>query len=107
MSEVKHSPLPWITDPSNENLICVDSRPYEYICRVSPSEFSNSSHSREHEIANASFVIRAVNNHDALVAALEGMIRRFEQRDGERPHGNCGCTYCEARLALAAAKEEA
>ena len=58
----------WITDPSNPNLVAVDSTPYEYIFEVAPSEFSDSDHEYEQEIINAAFI--AACNPSAIRALL-------------------------------------
>ncbi len=52
--------------------------------------------------ANAALIVRAVNSHDALVSALEGLV------SDRHDHNNlCPCPWCYARAALAAAKEPA
>ena len=50
--------------------------------------------------ANAEFIVRAVNNHDELVAALERCVSILEQT-GPSQRAIC----LESRAALAAAKE--
>src|SRR4029077_12013426 len=35
-------------------------------------------------------------NAQKLLESLKGMIERFEEKSGERPHVFCGCTYCHA-----------
>ncbi len=39
-----------------------------------------------------------------LLESLKGMIGRFEEKAGERPHKFCGCTYCHANAAVAKAE---
>jgi hypothetical protein len=36
-----------------------------------------------------------------LVEGLKRLMERFEDKTGEAPHGNCGCTYCYCRSLLA------
>ena len=53
--------------------------------------------------ANAAFIVRAVNSHDALVRALEEMIEVYwGDGDGELPEPHC---IQNARAALASARE--
>ena len=65
-------------------------------------ETSASSSSVEHT-ANAALIVRAVNAHDALVAACERLVEDVEH--GYRPLEGCLCVGL-ARTALALAKGE-
>lgn len=64
-----HTPTPWHFDE-------LESRPdgCGYIrCEADPLEISHHgdmSRSREENLANAAFIVKAVNSHDALVAEL-------------------------------------
>jgi len=40
-----------------------------------------------------------------LLQYLKGMIERFEEKAGERPHKFCGCTYCFAIAAVVKAEK--
>ena len=52
--------------------------------------------------ANAALILRAVNNIDKVVAALDGLVS-----DQHGHLASCPCPWCAARAALAAAKEAA
>jgi hypothetical protein len=93
---VPHSPLPWhagidvIATPNGSMCIC---------CRQSGAR-------PEQDHANAEFIVRAVNNHDALLAFAK------KQRDTHncvcRLNAVCGtevaCTVCEANALIASAE---
>lgn len=72
------TPGEWITDPVNQNLVCVDSRPYEYIAEVAPSEFSETHHDIERERADARWfaaasplrIARLLAERESLVAEV-------------------------------------
>ena len=53
--------------------------------------------------ANAAFIVRACNSHDALVKALEALVRKLEGPNGTV--AKFPLLVAEARAALALAKE--
>ena len=67
----KHTPGPWVVDPANPNLVARDGDVYEYICEVSPSVFSNSTHSYDQECANARLIAVAPELLEALKELME------------------------------------
>lgn len=67
----KHSPLPWVAvcPPSS----CLTSRFVEgangeHICKIGHMDYTSGSQGSD--LANVEFLVRAVNCHDELVAAL-------------------------------------
>lgn len=74
---MKHTPTPWsIEDPMGDDLWIVEANKeaYEWRCIASvqatpPDEGPELS--RAEMRANAAFIIKSVNNHEALVKALE------------------------------------
>lgn len=86
---VSHSPLPWrvevggepddviIVEPSG-NTVCEPNTSAQIFADLDPSVHEIS---LEEGLANAEFIVRAVNAHDALVAALNGLKNFF--RDSE------------------------
>ncbi len=107
MSEPKHTPLPWIIFSDLEDgpvALLPAGRPGE-ICRFNQFMQNNQ--------ANAEFIVRAVNNHDALVEALRdaddalrGMIYDFEHETGENVDADINHTMEKIEQALAKGKDE-
>jgi hypothetical protein len=97
---MKHTPTPW--------RVAIEP-PYEESARIFSGDIylgslGNSDQTKDETRANAEFIVRAVNSHDALVAAL----RRIMPHQQSSTHSHdCGCSYCEAvnALALAEGKE--
>lgn len=62
--------------------------------------------------ANAAFIIRSVNNHEALIKALEDLADCGNQEHDDEHDRTCSieepgdCAICAARAAIAAAKGE-
>lgn len=65
----EHSKLPWRYDEDEDgkDIVAFDGR---MVADINPS--------RGHGVANAALIVRAVNSHDALVAAMEEAISRLE-----------------------------
>jgi len=64
MSE--HSPLPWSADTTEPGELWIaDSRRLSPVCMI-----TGSGNVTERDRADAAFIVKAVNNHDALVRAL-------------------------------------
>jgi hypothetical protein len=79
MSETKHTPTPW---KSFVNLRCATPLKGCYInacgenaARIADVLSQCGVGTQEECEANAAFIVRAVNSHDALVEALESLIR--------------------------------
>ncbi len=73
MTKSKHTPTPWHLHKTHDhaahisNCACVHmTRPENIIgCEIDP--------------ANAAFIVRAVNNHDALVSSLSDLIQALDE----------------------------
>lgn len=69
-----HSPLPWhfyeLPDRRPDGVGYIRSGDQ----RFEVSHHGDTGRSREENLANADLIIRAVNTHDKLVAALDGMV---------------------------------
>lgn len=80
------TPGPWVVDDANSNLVARDGEVYEYVCEVSPSSFSESTHGQEIEDADAAFI--AACNPKVIIALLgvvraaKGMSEAFGEPDG-------------------------
>jgi hypothetical protein len=86
----KHTRLPW---HFSRKFRYVSDTNHKVIAEISPLVGFE---------ANAAFIVRAVNSHDALVASLEEMMGVYwGDGDGELPEPGC---ILRARAALAAAK---
>lgn len=103
----KHTPTPWFVmkevGPCQERLI--SGKPF-YPDHGDPlfhvTVTGNSDEERE---ANTDFVIRAVNSHDALLAALKGLMADLS--GGKKHCGHdftCICAGDAARAAIVAAE---
>lgn len=102
MVETQHTPTPWELTPR---------RPGDKVIRISAGdsyggvqiEVNCDDCDTEIADANAEFIVRAVNSHAALVAALTRMLKA---EGGFADDFECGCDsitpchLCEARVAL-------
>ena len=76
----KHTPIPWTIGygggPDDEFASITSPHQASAICYIDPYMY------RPHGPANADFIVRACNNHDALLAALKDTVCRLtELRD--------------------------
>ena len=84
---MEHTPIPWEihawADDHNSVRICQPDHSTERGC-LPVAEAEILGRDREEAEANAAFIVRAVNNHTQLLAALEGLmpLRVSHQRDG-------------------------
>jgi selenocysteine lyase/cysteine desulfurase len=70
------------------------------------SHHGNINRSRAENLANAAFIVRAVNSHDVLVKALEGAeIAVAELCHDQNPANECWNILSGVRAALASARE--
>lgn len=102
---MKHTATPWYQNEDGD--VCAK---VEGIESVIADCLTHASIGRHNYKENAELIVRAVNSHDKLVTALEGMIDRYT---GLVNCGDCGNWNPEeeksviaAREALAAAKGE-
>ena len=92
----KHTPTPWQT--TGDGLIW-RGKPDENIAQVLARPYDGELNS-----ANAAFIVRAVNSHQALVAALERMLGAYEaDKEAGFSFGNDNAAD-QARAALRLAK---
>ena len=98
-----HTPTPWKTgnafDCARDHAISADGN---LIARVMGNGYPIGTGWSPESAANADLIVRAVNAHDALVAALEAITGMVEAYAGH-PMSNDKRTK-DARAALAAAK---
>lgn len=105
----EHSPLPWRTSPAHMGRIHIhaplnaaESGPIAAV--LNPFPAGTEGNAME---ANAALIVRAVNSHDTLVEALEGLLNVARHSIAcQKDHCVCGVSqaYGQARAALAAAK---
>lgn len=102
-----HTPTPWHTDGRS-----IVAAPTSYLFPTGNKigeVYWNSVQQNSPE-ADAAFIVRAVNSHAALVAALEDILPRYEAaiRDTDNGFGQPlpseVCALAQARSALAAAR---
>jgi len=94
---MKHTPTPWKVGGKNNNLIYGRKNVGTEEAEELPPDV---------DVENAAFVVRAVNSHDALVAALEGMLARFGHDNWRSVHDVAAVNEARAALALAKANSE-
>lgn len=96
----KHTPTPWITQQIENHIQIMRGHEYGY------TGIGQTYHTDlETNKANAAFIVRACNSHDALVEALEGLLAD----DGTASSQNINKVLKareKARTALALAKGE-
>lgn len=96
MNKSKHTPLPWKIDPMSDATIAIMASRDSHVCLLEPRDDGEGL--RE---SDAALIIRAVNSHVALVAALSAMADAWPAQKPESPHFNL---YNQARAALALAE---
>ena len=75
----KHTPTPWHTMHNKlESSICGEG---QFVARVDGSE----TQTREEGEANADHIVKCVNAHDELVAALRDVLADSDAGNGETP----------------------
>lgn len=95
---MSHTKLPWVANPPEEH-DCQEEyfvMAGEYtvaICCVAPDDGDPED--------NAALIVKAVNNHQKLVDALENALRRLEKAD---KHIDCSIEMSECEEVLAKAK---
>ena len=108
MNETKHTPTPWISqgladsDQADEvgsvTIVGDNLGGLVAVALPWPTERDAAEFSRVE--ANAAFIVRAANAHDALVDALAGLMRRLDDHFGGDPR-NDWKEQEQARAALA------
>jgi len=112
MSNSEHTPVPWGIEATDTTLWVGPMRPdgkkiedLVFYIRVDP-EYTDAALAKRK--ANAAFVIKAVNSHNALVSALEQIIEMNVQyaidRYGDASQAEMMACVSTARAALAEAK---
>ena len=98
------TPLPWQADDSFPNRRQLYGLGWSRLVATVPIR---QTHAAEDE-ANAQLIVRAVNNHDRLLAALEMIAagHHYRHLDENDERSDLGCAPCLARAAIAAAKGE-
>lgn len=101
--KISATPIPWVVDQVNREYIAtMCDGVYEYIGKIDPGDFSSVRRPYDECAANAAFIVRAVNCHDELVAALIGLSMR-----DRTPHIHASPEVLRARAAIAKATGEA
>lgn len=108
MTQAAHTPTPWaVEDPMGADfglwLVQDGLKPFQWSCvaMVMRDDEDIRRHpdtrfiTKDEQEANAAFIVRAVNSHDDLVAALETMVNNW----GNQHHKD----LAQARAALAKA----
>ncbi len=77
MSEAKHTPTPWrVGAIIQEGAIRIEAEDGPYVAAVRFSQ--NRKLGKTLALGNAQFIVRAVNCHDELVAAVERLMAKFD-----------------------------
>lgn len=114
MSKADHTPTPWmiLEDGFHEEQLEITSadRAQNDMSEIAVVDVGFGGEFQAEQHANAAFIVRAVNAHDALVAALKDALRRSRDMhfksgpDGDRQHREAYADHYAA-LALAEAGE--
>lgn len=75
MSKPKHTPTPWVLGTSDDAIDTVEPG-QEFVVHADLKS--------EMGLANAEFIVKACNNHDALLAALRLALSTMEDAGGLR-----------------------
>ncbi|MDP2952895.1 MAG: hypothetical protein Q8O76_06235 [Chloroflexota bacterium] len=98
----EHTPTPWVVDAKP---IMGNSGP---AIRTVGRHIARMGWNDEEDKANAAFIVRAVNSHDGLLAAVKALLGHSAHKC--RFHGPAVCDQCEAqkqaRAAIAKAEKE-
>ena len=97
MKKSEHTPTPWHKTALDK---IVNSTGTTVIANLNLLEFGTDGNTA---IANAAFIVRAVNNHDALVEALEMALREMHELRAGKPLAS-GKAFFHVDQVLAAAK---
>ena len=100
MSEIKHSPLPWKVHKYPGHVVTEEGRVVAGCMGYQTNVVQGAD---ETNIANAEFIVRAVNNYEALVEALEALLEAAIQNDAAF-EAEYPATTAYTRKALALAK---
>ena len=108
--DAKRTPGPWeVAGPSGnmgESFVIETSNGEKTIGWVANTGAENDEHgvTTEEDEANAAFIVRACNNHDALLGALENITRLMGRETRTRPQER-SIYYHEAEAAIAGAEK--
>ena len=107
----EHTPTPWIIDGEDSLQGCpfiaihnshAGNEAWRNICEVQPNtENGMSLVIGDEDRANAAFIVKAVNSHEALVEALRGLVEGIEANDPSQirfnlPHAQAALKLAEA-----------
>lgn len=84
-----HSPLPWRVDVSKSwQVTAMSGAYYVATCHLSPGDLDDNGVEIYSAEANAEFIVRCVNSHDALVAALRAAFQFVQPEVPRGPASN-------------------
>lgn len=106
----KHTPIPWSTDGAYVLPLADQAKAQPGTLFVAMCGISSSYRPPEETKANAEFIVRACNNHDALVATVRDLLpwaSEYTKSQRTRLHGKGEFKrIADARSALANATKE-
>jgi hypothetical protein len=85
-----HTPTPWHIVSDGETAELIVRAPSREICHIQCASDENSPINALHA-ANAVFIVKAVNSHDGLVAALERALPLLEKHAHQFNHEHRAC----------------
>jgi len=106
-TKAKHTPLPWKVEivPIPSAAEWGRNRP-RYGLILAPDGVCIAETCYRQRENNARLIVRAVNSHQALMDALERLLRIVDSDVHRNYCGNPECRLCQAEAALALAKED-
>ena len=73
--KTKHTQVPW--NQNEENTLIIEGCDHRLsICEVHDHSDTSDVHNAQEAEANAEFIVRAVNNHDVLVGAIDELFKQ-------------------------------
>jgi hypothetical protein len=122
MSEAKHTPTPWgwYAEDSSMVILCGhnqsgDLDPMEqHVASITPCEACRSGNPKEPWTwgrcttpteANAEFIVRAANAHDALLKALKAALPFIDDAADAHSVMSCSCLTDECRVVVAMVRD--
>lgn len=111
MKNQTHTPTPWFnpsTGRAGNSWTFITTDDFRKIAKVLPIHPRGQREAGDFatEAANAAFIVRAVNSHDALVGALENCIETLEAAKRQANGGAEWIAVIEARAVLKLAEGE-
>jgi hypothetical protein len=105
MSE--HTPTPWVSKQRDSEIVIYGPEKIQVVTTSWHTSIRGSYPLKRESLANAAFIVKAVNSHDALRAALAQFVAACDTASPTSMMTEIGRACAVARAALASIKEPA